>query len=89
MELGTRVGAAHAHHHSELLVADSDPAVQKLIREIALDFGLTPVSATDSASLLRELDTRVLDLLVLDSKLPGGDLLELTRRIRDVRRKLR
>jgi two-component system response regulator HydG len=78
-----RAGAAHARHHSELLVADSDPSVQKLVREIAHNLGLTPVSATDSASLLRELDTRVLDFVVLDSKLPGGDLLELTRRIRD------
>jgi two-component system response regulator HydG len=80
----SRAGAAHAHHHSELLVADSDPAVHRLVAEIAHDSGLTPISASDSASLLRELDARVLDLIVLDSKLPGGDLLELTRRIRAV-----
>jgi len=68
-----------------ILVVDDDREIRDLLARFLARHGLRVTTARDGAEMLRLLDERKIDLVVLDLMLPGEDGLALTRRLREAR----
>jgi two-component system OmpR family response regulator len=65
-----------------ILVVDDDREIRDLLARFLAKHALRVTTARDGAEMLRVLDERRIDLIVLDLMLPGEDGLSLTRRLR-------
>jgi two-component system, OmpR family, phosphate regulon response regulator OmpR len=65
-----------------ILVVDDDVRTRTLLRSYLEEMGFSAIVAEDGSRLEHTLETRKVDLLVLDLMLPGEDGLSLCRRIR-------
>ena len=65
-----------------ILVVDDDPDVCRLISDYLAEFGLRVSCAGDGSSMRKELAQNVVDLIVLDLKLPADDGMTLVRELR-------
>jgi len=68
-----------------ILVVDDDREIRDLLARFLARHGLRVTTARDGAEMMRLLDERKIDLVVLDLMLPGEDGLALTRRLREAR----
>src|SRR5436309_2447359 len=66
-----------------VLVADDDPATQRIVRLTLEGAGYEVTAVRDGEETLRALETRVPDVVVLDVMMPKVDGLSVLRRIRD------
>ena len=65
-----------------ILVVDDDREIRDLLARFLAKHALRVTTARDGAEMMRVLDDRRVDLVVLDLMLPGEDGLSLTRRLR-------
>jgi len=65
-----------------ILVVDDDPDVRRLISDYLTEFGLRASCAADGASMHEALVQNVVDLILLDLKLPAEDGMTLARELR-------
>ena len=70
---------------AHILVVDDDREIRDLLARFLARHGLRVTTARDGAEMLKLLDERRVDLVVLDLMLPGEDGLSLTRRLREAR----
>jgi len=68
-----------------ILVVDDDREIRDLLARFLARHGLRVTTARDGTEMMRLLDERRIDLVVLDLMLPGEDGLALTRRLRETR----
>ncbi len=66
---------------SDLLVADAEPRILEICRELLRDLGLTIRDAPDSDTVMDALESGLVDILLLSQELPGAQDLELLRHI--------
>lgn len=66
----------------EILVADLDPQTADLCRDLADASSLRILSATDAESVVDALESRSVDVLLLNETLPGRDDFEFVRHLR-------
>ncbi len=69
-------------HFLNLLVVDDDPSVRKGLRDVANCFGFVTFGADSAEEAYRVLGSHVIDVLLLDLKLPGVHGLEALRQIK-------
>jgi two-component system OmpR family response regulator len=68
-----------------ILVVDDDREIRDLLTKFLMRHGLRVSAAKDGPEMMRALDERRIDLVVLDLMLPGEDGLSLCRRLRETR----
>src|SRR5882672_7836388 len=66
----------------KILVVDDDLRTRTLLRSYLQEMGFGVVEAPDGGSIEALLETRKVDLMVLDLMLPGEDGLSICRRVR-------
>lgn len=66
-----------------ILVVDDDPLMRKLISDYLLDSELRVSTATGGSDMDRILKGHVIDLVLLDLRLPGEDGMRLARKLHD------
>ncbi len=71
-----------------ILVVDDDREIRDLLARFLVRHGLRVTTARDGIEMMKLLDERRIDLVVLDLMLPGEDGLTLTRRLRQSRAEL-
>jgi CheY-like chemotaxis protein len=65
-----------------ILIADDDPLILSLLRDILCPVGYQVVEATNGNQALSQLRQRKVDLIITDLMMPGMDGLELIRAVR-------
>jgi two-component system OmpR family response regulator len=78
----------YRHHpgnavEAHILVVDDDPAIRDLVRDYLVEHDLKVSTADSGAQMDRVLGTEVVDLVILDLKLPDEDGLVIARRLRE------
>ncbi|MBI3447090.1 MAG: response regulator [Magnetospirillum sp.] len=68
-----------------ILVVDDDREIRDLLAKFLTRHGLRVTTAKDGIEMMKTLDERRIDLVVLDLMLPGEDGLSLCRRLRETR----
>jgi two-component system OmpR family response regulator len=68
-----------------ILVVDDDREIRDLLGKFMMRHGLRVSAAKDGIEMMKVLDERRIDLVVLDLMLPGEDGLSLCRRLRETR----
>ncbi len=68
-----------------ILVVDDDREIRDLLTKFMMRHGLRVSAAKDGVEMMKVLDERRIDLVVLDLMLPGDDGLTLCRRLRETR----
>ena len=68
---------------AHILVVDDDVAIRELVREYLVEHDLQVSLAASGADMDKVLGAEVIDLVVLDLKLPDADGLAIARRLRD------
>ncbi|WP_096701171.1 response regulator [Magnetospirillum sp. 15-1] len=68
-----------------ILVVDDDREIRDLLTKFMMRHGLRVSAAKDGVEMMKVLDERRIDLVVLDLMLPGDDGLTLCRRMRETR----
>ena len=71
--------------NTHILVVDDDREIRDLLARFLARHGMRVTTAKDGVEMIRLLDERRIDLVVLDLMLPGEDGLSLTRRLRQDR----
>ncbi|MBV5325960.1 MAG: response regulator, partial [Rhodospirillaceae bacterium] len=71
--------------NTHILVVDDDREIRDLLARFLTRHGMRVTTARDGAEMMKLLDERRIDLVVLDLMLPGEDGLSLTRRLREAR----
>ena len=77
MNTENKMEAAH------ILVVDDDVAIRELVREYLVEHDLQVSLAASGADMDKVLGAEIIDLVVLDLKLPDADGLAIARRLRD------
>jgi two-component system OmpR family response regulator len=79
--IGSDVIQSHTQPH--VLAVDDDPDIRRVLSEYlsAHDFRISAVAG--GAAMLKLLETELIDIVLLDLRLPGEDGMALARRIRD------
>jgi two-component system, OmpR family, response regulator len=67
---------------AHILVVDDDREIRDLLARFLVKHGLRVTTARDGVEMMKALDDRRIDLVVLDLMLPGEDGLSLTQRLR-------
>ena len=65
-----------------VLVVDDDESLRRLVEEYLVHHDLRVSAAASGAELLSALGSQVIDLVLLDLRLPGGDGMQLLRQVR-------
>jgi len=68
---------------NHLLVVDDDPAIRELVRDYLVENDIKVSTADSGAAMDRVLGSEVVDLVILDLKLPDEDGLAIARRLRE------
>jgi two-component system, OmpR family, response regulator len=68
---------------AHILVVDDDPAIRDLVRDYLVEHELQVSTADSGAQMDRVLGAEVVDLVILDLKLPDEDGLVIARRLRE------
>jgi len=68
---------------AHILVVDDDPAIRELVRDYLVGHDLRVSVADSGAAMDRVLGAEVIDLVILDLKLPDEDGLVIARRLRE------
>jgi two-component system OmpR family response regulator len=68
---------------AHILVVDDDPAIRELVRDYLLEHDLKVSTAESGAAMDKVLGAEVVDLVILDLKLPDEDGLAIARRLRE------
>ncbi len=68
---------------AHILVVDDDPTIRELVRDYLVEHDLKVSTADSGAEMDRVLGTEVVDLVILDLKLPDEDGLAIARRLRE------
>jgi DNA-binding response OmpR family regulator len=68
---------------AHILVVDDDPAVRELVRDYLVEQELRVSTADSGAQMDRVLGSEIVDLVILDLKLPDEDGLVIARRLRE------
>ncbi len=68
---------------ANILVVDDDPAIRDLVRDYLVEHELKVSTADSGAQMDRVLGAEVVDLVILDLKLPDEDGLAIARRLRE------
>jgi two-component system OmpR family response regulator len=71
--------------NAHILVVDDDREIRDLLARFLSRHGLRVTTAKDGAEMMKLLDERRIDLVVLDLMMPGEDGLSLTRRLREAK----
>ncbi|CAA7619982.1 DNA-binding response regulator in two-component regulatory system with EnvZ [Candidatus Terasakiella magnetica] len=71
--------------NAHILVVDDDREIRDLLARFLARHGLKVSTAPDGPGMMKALEDRHIDLVVLDLMLPGEDGLSLTRRLREAR----
>ena len=79
MALEEQAPVAFAPH---ILIVDDDPEICKLVCEYFVDFGMRVSCASDGSAMRRLLAQSIVDLILLDLKLPDEDGMNLARELR-------
>ena len=66
-----------------ILAVDDDPAIRELISDYLGQHDLRVSTAADGKEMARVLEDSVVDLVILDLKLPGDDGMVLARKLRE------
>jgi DNA-binding response OmpR family regulator len=66
-----------------ILAVDDDPAIRQLIADYLSQNDLRVSTAADGKDMARVLEQSVVDLIILDLKLPGEDGMTLARKLRE------
>ena len=74
--------------NAHILVVDDDREIRDLLARFLTRHGLRVTTARDGVEMMKLLDEKRIDLVVLDLMLPGEDGLSLTRRLRAARSNL-
>lgn len=72
---------AQAAPSAKILVVDDDPGIRELISDFLGRHGYTVETASDGASMEKELARYTPDLIILDVMMPGEDGLSIVRRL--------
>ena len=64
-------------------IVDDDPRLRELIRDELIDEGVEPVVCPDGEALLKLLDQRKVDLILLDLMMPNMDGMTCLKRLRE------
>jgi DNA-binding response OmpR family regulator len=70
--------------HACILIVEDEPRIRELLQQTLAGAGYRCRSCGDLRSAFRELRANLPDLLILDRVLPGGDGLEVLRRLREI-----
>src|SRR5436189_4455742 len=65
-----------------ILTVDDDPSVREMVRDYLMDNEFEVEAASNGAEMQRILDTKAVDLVILDVKMPGQDGFDLARKLR-------
>jgi len=68
--------------HLRVLVVDDDPLVRQLITDYLGDYDIEVVALDNGRRVTEVLEREVVDVVLLDLKLPGEDGMEIVRRLR-------
>jgi DNA-binding response OmpR family regulator len=68
---------------AHILVVDDDPAIRDLVRDYLVEHELKVSTADSGAQMDRVLGAEIVDLVILDLKLPDEDGLVIARRLRE------
>ena len=68
---------------AHILVVDDDPAIRELVRDYLVEHELQVSTAGSGAEMDKVLGAEVIDLVILDLKLPDEDGLAIARRLRE------
>ena len=68
---------------AHILVVDDDPAIRELVRDYLVEHDLKVSTADSGAQMDKVLGAEVVDLVILDLKLPDEDGLAIARRLRE------
>ena len=68
---------------ANILVVDDDPAIRELVRDYLVEHDLQVSTAASGAVMDRVLGSEMVDLVILDLKLPDEDGLVIARRLRE------
>ena len=68
---------------AHILVVDDDPAIRELVRDYLVENDLKVSTAESGAEMDKVLGAEVVDLVILDLKLPDEDGLAIARRLRE------
>jgi two-component system, OmpR family, response regulator len=68
---------------AHILVVDDDPAIRELVRDFLIENDLEVSTAASGAEMDKVLGGRMVDLVLLDLKLPDEDGLAIARRLRE------
>jgi len=68
---------------AHVLVVDDDPAIRELLTDYLTDNGMRVTAVASGREMFEAFDSEVVDIVVLDKRLPGEDGLELARTLRE------
>lgn len=68
---------------ANILVVDDDPAIRELVRDYLVEHDLQVSTAASGAEMDKVLGSEMVDLVILDLKLPDEDGLVIARRLRE------
>jgi len=83
MTEGSPAASSAATTPAHVLVVDDDPAIRTLLSDYLGENELRVTAVAGGREMLAVLDQEVVDLVVLDLRLPGEDGLQLARALRD------
>lgn len=71
-----------------ILVVDDDKNIRRYLSAVLITAGYTPICADCAEDALKLLDTKIIDLIILDIMMPGTDGYELSKMLRDCRNEI-
>ncbi len=79
----TAAAPTFAKKPSHILVVDDDPALRDLLLEYLAENEFRVTAVASGAEMIAVFDSQVIDLVVLDLRLPSEDGMQLTRKLRE------